>query len=50
MELALFKQGLGKRLQGLAPYVQPISAVLLLLAGSYITYYWLSAQSGMVLP
>jgi len=38
------------RLRKLVPYVQTASAVLLVLAGAYIVFYWWSAQSGVVLP
>ncbi len=41
LALALFKQGLIVRLRKGVPYVQLVSAVLLLLAGAYtIFYYW----------
>ena len=50
LALALFKQGLVTRLRKLAPYVQTASAVLLVLAGAYIVFYWWSARSGAVLP
>lgn len=32
------------------PYVRLASAVLLLLAGAYIVYYWLSSGSAVALP
>ncbi len=50
LALALFKQGLVTRLRKLVPYVQTASAVLLVLAGAYIVFYWWSAQSGAALP
>ncbi len=50
LALALFKQGLVTRLRKLVPYVQTASAVLLVLAGSYIVFYWWSAQSSALLP
>ena len=50
LALAFFKQGLVKWLRGAVPYVQLASALLLVLAGAYIIYYWLSAQSGTLLP
>ena len=40
LALALFKAGVISRVRGLMPYVQPISAVLLVLAGAYIIFYW----------
>jgi len=43
--LAFFKQGLLKWLRGALPYVQTASAVLLLLAGAYVIFYWWTAQS-----
>ncbi|MFQ5828353.1 MAG: cytochrome c biogenesis CcdA family protein [Candidatus Methylomirabilia bacterium] len=40
--IALFKEGLiVSRLRGVLPYVERVAAVLLLIAGSYIVYYWL---------
>lgn len=40
--MALFKEGLiVSRLRGVLPYVGRAAAVLLVLAGSYIVYYWL---------
>ncbi len=50
LALAFFKQGLVKWLRNAVPYVQLASAILLVLAGAYIIYYWLSAQSGTILP
>jgi cytochrome c biogenesis protein CcdA len=50
LALAFFKQGLVKWLRRAVPHVRLASAVLLVLAGAYIIYYWLSAQSGTVLP
>lgn len=38
--LALLKGGVVSRLRGVVPYVQVASAVLLVLAGSYIVLYW----------
>ncbi len=40
--IALFKEGIiVTGLRGLFPYVERVAAVLLLVAGSYIVYYWL---------
>ncbi len=50
LALALFKQGLVTRLRKLVPYVQTASAVLLVLAGAYIVFYWWSSQSSALLP
>jgi len=43
--LAFFKEGLVKWLRGALPYVQSASAVLLILAGAYVIFYWWTAQS-----
>jgi cytochrome c-type biogenesis protein len=48
--LAFFKQGLLKWLRMTVPYVQLASAVLLVLAGAYVIFYWLSSGNGGVLP
>ncbi len=40
LALALFKGGVISRLRSVTPYVQPISAALLVLAGAYIIFYW----------
>lgn len=50
LALAFFKQGLLKRLRGVVPYVRLVSALLLVLAGAYILYYWISSGSGATLP
>lgn len=50
LALALFKQGLVTRLRKAVPYVQLASSVLLVLAGAYVIYYWLSYGSSSVLP
>ncbi len=39
---AIFKSAIVANLRGITRWVQPASAVLLLLAGTYIVYYWLS--------
>jgi cytochrome c biogenesis protein CcdA len=39
---AFLKHGAVSRLRGIVRYVEPASAVLLLLAGGYIVYYWLT--------
>jgi len=43
LALAVFKGGLVKWLRKAVPYVQLASSVLLVLAGAYIIYYWLSS-------
>ena len=40
LALALFKQCLVTRLRKLIPYVQLASAVLIMLAGAYMIFYW----------
>ncbi len=50
LALAFFKQGLVKWLRGAVSYVQLASAILLVLAGAYIIYYWLSSGGGATLP
>ena len=40
LALAFFKGGVVSRLRKATPYVQPISAALLVLAGAYIVFYW----------
>ena len=49
LALAFFKQGLVKWLRKAVPYVRLASAVLLVLAGAYVIFYWLSSGSGGVL-
>ncbi len=41
VSLAFFKGALVKRLRQIFPYVERISAVLLIVAGGYLVYYWL---------
>jgi cytochrome c biogenesis protein CcdA len=40
LALAFFKGGVISRLRKATPYVQPISAALLVVAGAYIIFYW----------
>lgn len=47
LSAAVFKSALLARVRHLGRYVQPISALLLLLAGAYIVYYWLT-QGGLL--
>lgn len=47
LALAFFKQGLVARLRKAVPYVQLASAVLLVLAGSYMIFYWSSLNQGI---
>ncbi len=42
LSTAIFKSALLANIRGISRYVQPVSGVLLLLAGAYIVYYWLS--------
>ncbi len=46
--LAVFREGVATRAGRVMRYVQPASAALLLLAGAYIVYYWLTL--GDLLP
>jgi len=41
--LAFFKEGLLKWLRGALPYVQTASALLLIVAGAYVIFYWWTA-------
>jgi cytochrome c-type biogenesis protein len=49
LALAFLKQGLVKWLRRAVPYMQLASAVLLVLAGAYVIFYWLSSGSAGVL-
>ena len=42
LSMALFQGAMVKGMRRALPYVQPVSAVLLLIAGAYIVYYWLT--------
>ncbi len=46
LALALFKRGAVSRLRGVVPYVQILSAILLVLAGAYIVLYWWPVLAG----
>ena len=50
LALAFFEQGLVKYFRRVVPYVRLASAVLLVLAGAYVIFYWLSSGSGGLLP
>jgi cytochrome c-type biogenesis protein len=50
LALAFFKQGLVRWFRRAVPYVRLASAVLLVLAGAYVIFYWLSSGGGGVLP
>lgn len=50
LALALFKEGVVSRMRQFIPYVQTISAVLLVVAGGYIIYYWLPVLTGGAAP
>jgi cytochrome c-type biogenesis protein len=39
---AVFKSALLANIRGISRYVQPAASVLLLVAGAYIVYYWLT--------
>ncbi|MEX2541415.1 MAG: cytochrome c biogenesis protein CcdA [Trueperaceae bacterium] len=42
LSIAVFQNALVNRIRRAVPYIAPVSAALLLLAGSYIVYYWLT--------
>jgi cytochrome c-type biogenesis protein len=42
LSTAIFKSALIANIRGITRYVQPASSVLLLVAGAYIVYYWLT--------
>ncbi|MEX2536670.1 MAG: cytochrome c biogenesis protein CcdA [Trueperaceae bacterium] len=42
LSIALFQNALVNRIRRAVPYIAPVSSALLLLAGSYIVYYWLT--------
>ncbi len=46
LALALFKRGVVSRLRGVVPYVQILSAALLVAAGAYIVFYWWPILAG----
>ena len=50
LALALFKGGVISRVRRMVPYVQPISAALLVLAGAYIIFYWWPVLTGGPAP
>jgi cytochrome c biogenesis protein CcdA len=43
---ALLQQGLARRLRRLLPYLPRLTGLLLVLAGAYLTYYWLRLRYG----
>jgi protein-S-isoprenylcysteine O-methyltransferase Ste14 len=43
---ALLQQGLARRLRRLLPYLPKLTGLLLVLAGAYLSYYWLRIQFG----
>ena len=42
LTLAVLKTGLTIRLRQALPYIEPLGAVLMLVAGAYVMYYWLT--------
>ncbi len=46
LALALLKRGVVSRLRGLVPYVQILSAALLVVAGAYVILYWWPVLAG----
>ena len=48
MGMALFKTAMVGALRKTLPYIQPVSSVLMLVAGSYIIFYWLTLGRGLL--
>jgi len=46
LALALLKGGVISRLRSVTPYVQLLSAALLVVAGAYIIFYWWPVLAG----
>ena len=46
--MALFKSAIVGALRKTLPYIQPLSAGLMIVAGSYIVFYWLTLGSGLL--
>ena len=46
--MALFKTAMVGALRKTLPYIQPVSSVLMLVAGSYIIFYWLTLGRGLL--
>jgi hypothetical protein len=42
LSLALFRSAMTGALRGMLRFTQPVSAALVLLAGGYIIFYWLT--------
>jgi cytochrome c-type biogenesis protein len=42
LSISVFQNALVGKVRKVLPYIQPVSAVLLLMAGAYILYYWLT--------
>ena len=42
LSVALFKGAIIKWMRKVMPYIQSASAVMLLLAGAYLVFYWLT--------
>ena len=40
--MALFRGAMVRAMRGALPYIQPVGAWLMVVAGAYITFYWLS--------
>ena len=42
LSIALFKEAIIGIMRKTLPYMQPLSAALMILAGTYIVFYWLT--------
>ena len=40
--IALFREAFTRRIRAALPYIQAVSSGLLIVAGAYIVYYWLT--------
>ncbi len=47
VSMAIFKEVIVRYLRKVQPFVQPVSAVFMILAGCYIVYYWMTLGRGL---
>ena len=47
VSMAIFKELIVRFLRKVQPYVQPVSAVFMIIAGCYIVYYWMTLGRGL---
>ena len=47
VSMAIFKEVIVRYLRKVQPFVQPVSAVFMMLAGCYIVYYWMTLGRGL---